>query len=159
MAQADIYPIPSCAECGIQSAGKCPTCHHSLCLDHFPVDAHQPCAARAAKQAKHMHCYICGTTVRPQQWSTAVFAHYIDAHTCAGCRRYICNDKHSAHQQEDVVIRRDGVRSHRYHVTRRYCPTCMRLRVFGGLIGAGWWLAGSVIVLATLAIVAQIALG
>jgi hypothetical protein len=159
MAQAEIYPIPSCSECGIQSAGKCPACHHSLCLDHFPLDAHEPCAARSEKHVAQMHCYICGESVKPQQWSSAVFAHYIDAHMCVGCHRYICNDKHTARQQEDVVIKRDGVRSHRYHVTQRYCPACARLRVFGGLIGAGWWLAGSVVVLATLAIVAQIAFG
>jgi hypothetical protein len=44
-------------------------------------------------------------------------------------------------------------------MTRRYCPTCSRLRVFGGLIGAGWWLAGAVVLIATIAIVAQITLG
>ncbi len=159
MAQADIYPIPSCAECGIQSAGKCPTCHRSLCLDHFPLEAHQPCATRNAQRAEQMRCYVCGAAVKPQQWSSAVFAHYIDTHTCAGCHRYVCDDKHTAHQQEDVIIRRDGLRSHSYHVTRRYCPVCSPLRVFGGLIGAGWWLAGAVAALATLAIVAQIALG
>ncbi|HZC05596.1 MAG TPA: hypothetical protein VE338_08140 [Ktedonobacterales bacterium] len=159
MVQADIYPIPSCAECGIQSSGKCPSCHRSLCLDHFPLDAHQPCATRASQRAEQMNCYICGDPVKPQQWSTAVFAHYIDGHICAGCHRYVCDAKHAAHQQEDVVIRRDGVRSHRYHMTRRYCPTCSRLRVFGGLIGAGWWLAGAVVLIATIAIVAQITLG
>ncbi len=159
MAQADVYPIPSCAECGIQSAGKCPTCHRSLCLDHFPLEAHQPCATRGVERATLMNCYICGDPVKPQQWSTAVFAHYIDAHTCAGCHRYICNDKHTAHQHEDIAIRRDGVRSHRYHVTKRYCPTCARLRIFGGLIGAGWWAAGLIVVLATAFIVARLALG
>lgn len=159
MAQADIYPIPSCSECGIQSSGKCPTCHHSLCLDHFPLDAHQPCAARVARRAAKMNCYVCGAGVKPQQWSSAVFAHYIDSHVCAGCHRYVCDDKHTAYQREDVAIKRDGVRSHRYHVTRRFCPVCARLRIFGGLIGAGWWLAAVVVIVATLAIVAQIALG
>src|SRR5258708_35205100 len=40
----------------------------------------------------------------------------------------------------------DGVRSHRYHVTRRYCGMCAPLRAVGGLIGAGWVGAGVVIV-------------
>lgn len=159
MAAQDIYAIPSCAECGIQSAGKCPTCHRSLCVDHFPLEAHQPCARRVAQRAAQMRCYVCGDAVKPQQWSTAVFAHYIDAHTCEGCHRYICEHHHTAHTQEDVAIRRDGVRNHRYHMIKRYCPVCSRLRIFGGLLGAGWWLAGAVILLTTLAIVAQIAIG
>jgi hypothetical protein len=33
------------------------------------------------------------------------------------------------------------------------------LRVFGGLIGAGWWLAGVIVLLATAFIVARITLG
>lgn len=156
---ADIYAIPSCAVCGIQSAGKCPTCHHNLCVDHFPLDAHPPCAARAERQSAKMRCYICGDAVKPQQWSTAVFAHYIDSHVCEGCHRYVCAAKHTAHQIEDVEIKRDGVRSQRYHIIKRYCPVCARLRIFGGLIGAGWWLAGAVAALTILAIVAQIAIG
>ena len=159
MAQLDVYPIPSCAECGIQSAGKCPTCHHSLCVDHFPLDAHAPCAARLAASETTRKCYICGEPARPQQWSSAVDAHYIDSHACAGCHRAVCDDAHTTFRQEDILIRRDGVRSHRYHVTKRYCPVCSRLRVFGGLIGAGWWLAGLIVVVAIAVIVAQVALG
>ena len=60
MAQLDVYPIPSCAECGIQSAGKCPACHQNLCVDHFPLDAHAPCAARLAASETKRKCYICG---------------------------------------------------------------------------------------------------
>ena len=159
MAQLDVYPIPSCAECGIQSAGKCPTCHHSLCVDHFPLTAHEPCATRLAASETSRKCYICGEPARPQQWSSAVYAHYIDAHACAGCHRAICDDAHTVFRQEDIIVRRDGVRSHRYHTTKRYCPVCSRLRVFGGLIGAGWWLAGSIVVVAIAVIVAQVALG
>lgn len=159
MAQIDVYPIPSCSECGIQSAGTCPTCHHNLCVDHFPLGGHQPCASRLAAHASAHFCYLCGAPARPQQWSSAVYAHYIDSHVCGGCHRAICDDEHTAFRDEDIVIRRDGVRSHRYHVTRRYCPVCVRLRVFGGLIGAGWWLAGSASALAIAVIVAQIALG
>lgn len=159
MATANIYAIPSCAECGIQSAGVCPTCHHSFCVDHFPLEAHQPCATRIAQRAMKMRCYVCGDPVKEQQWSTAVFAHYIDAHTCEGCHRYICESTHTATMLEDVAIKRDGVRSHRYHQIKRYCPVCSPLRPFGGLIGAGWWLTGAVVLLTTLAIVAQIAIG
>lgn len=157
MAQSSIYPIPSCAECGIQSAGKCPTCHQSLCMDHFPLTAHQPCATRAAQRADEATCYVCGAPVEPKQWSTAVFAHYIDSHACAGCHRFVCDGQHTTFQREEVNLRRDGVRSHRYHFTRRFCPVCARLRLFGGLIGASWWLAGTVAALTTLVIVAQVA--
>lgn len=153
------YPIPSCAECGIQSAGRCPDCHRPLCVDHFPLDAHEPCSSRLAKNELKRACYLCGEPARPQQWSSEVYAHYVDSHTCAGCHRPICADAHTAFQTEDVIVRRDGVRSHRYHVTRRYCPTCSRLRRFGGLIGVGWWLTGAVALIAIGIIVAQIALG
>jgi hypothetical protein len=41
-------------------------------------------------------------------------------------------------REERVELVMDGVRSHRYYVTRRYCELCYPLRVVGGLIGAGW---------------------
>lgn len=156
MALPSLYPIPSCAECGIQSAGRCPTCHHHLCIDHFPQEAHQPCASHLQRHAEQMRCYICGAQALPRQWSTAVFAHYSDSGRCAGCHRYVCSETHTAFQREDVTIRRDSLQSHRYHNTRRYCPTCARLRLFGGILGASWWLAGSVAVLAALVIVVHL---
>jgi hypothetical protein len=67
-----------------------------------------------------------------------VFAHYIDSCTCAGCRRYICDEQHTCMREERVELVMDGVRSHRYYVTRRYCELCYPLRAVGGLIGAGW---------------------
>ncbi|MEO7000789.1 MAG: hypothetical protein ABI068_03215 [Ktedonobacterales bacterium] len=141
MAQFNLYPVPSCTECGLQSSGRCPTCHRHLCMDHFPVEEHHPCATRLAEHASEYVCYICGAPVRPHQWSTASFAHYIDSQKCTGCHRFICDTQHTRFSKEDVRIARDGMQSHRYHLTQRYCPTCARLRLFGGLIGAAWLLA------------------
>ena len=159
MARLNVYPIPSCAECGIQSAGSCPKCRRPLCVDHFPIEAHEPCATRIGARQLARTCYICGAPARPQQWSTEVYAHYVDAHTCAGCHRAICDNPHTAVLEESVSLKRDGVRSHRYHMMKRYCPTCSRLRLLGGLIGAGWWLTGAVAAVAIIVIVAQLALG
>ncbi len=159
MARLDVYPIPSCAECGIQSAGKCPTCHRNLCVDHFPLDAHAPCSGRLAASVVARACYICGEPARPQQWSSEVYAHYVDSHACIGCHRPICDDEHTAFREEGIVVRRDGVRSHRYHVPRRDCQVCFRLRAFGGLIGAGWCLASVIVMIAVAVIVAQVMLG
>ncbi len=137
MPQPTIYsPAPSCAECGLESAGRCPTCHHSLCIDHFDLPDHQPCAQRLAAHGAEYVCYVCGVQVQPQQWSTAVFAHYIDSCTCAGCHRYICEDQHTRRKSESVELVRDGLRSSRYHTTRRYCALCSPLRGIGGLLGA-----------------------
>ena len=153
MAQFNLYPVPSCAECGLQSSGRCPTCHHHLCSDHFPAEEHDPCANRLATHASEYVCYICGAPTHPQQWSTASFAHYIDSQKCVGCHRSICDTQHTRFSKEDVRIARDGMQSHRYHYTRRYCPTCARLRLFGGLIGAAWLLA-SVVGVAAIAFLA-----
>jgi hypothetical protein len=87
-------------------------------------------------------CYVCGEPAVPQQWSTAVVAHYIDLHQCAGCKRPICEERHTRLMTEDLVINRDGLRSHRYHVTHRYCDVCAPLRHVGGLVGAARWLVG-----------------
>jgi hypothetical protein len=89
-------------------------------------------------------CYVCGAPAVPQQWSSEVFAHYIDLHRCAGCDRSVCDELHTRLIDEDVVISRAGLRSYRYHVTRRYCDLCARLRRFGGLIGAMRWLVATV---------------
>lgn len=141
MEQTNPYPVPSCAECGLESAGRCPTCHKRLCMDHFGLDDHHPCATRHAKRADRYICYVCGAIVRPRQWSTAVFAHYIDSCACSGCHRYICDALHTKRQTETVRIVREGLQSHRYHVTQRYCAMCSPLRLFGGLLGLGRWLA------------------
>lgn len=135
MAHASVYPVPSCTECGIASAGRCPTCHHSLCIDHFALEEHQPCASTIAQHASDYVCYVCGAPALPQQWSTAVFAHYIDAYTCSGCSRHICDALHTKLRDESVEITRDGLRSHRYHRTQRYCDVCAPLRRLGGLLG------------------------
>ncbi|HEX9037225.1 MAG TPA: hypothetical protein VF808_09575 [Ktedonobacterales bacterium] len=159
MAQFSVYPIPSCAECGIQSAGSCPTCHHPLCMDHFAFEAHEPCASRLAASEIARACYICGAPASPQQWSSEAYAHYVDPHTCRGCHRAICDEAHTTLRDEDIIVRRDGMRSHRYHMMKRYCPVCARLRFMGGLIGAGWWLTGVVAVMAIIVLLAQVALG
>ena len=138
MSHPSIYPVPSCAECGLESAGRCPDCGRSLCIDHFGLEDHLPCARRLADRAGTTLCYVCGVPLHPQQWSTSVFAHYIDSCTCAGCHRFICDEQHTRMREERVQLIRDGVRSHRYYVTRRYCGLCYPLRFAGGLIGAGW---------------------
>ena len=158
MARLDIYPIPSCDECGIQSAGACPTCHHPLCVDHFSFEAHEPCSSRlAGHEAVHV-CYICGTPSQPRQWSTEIFAHYVDLHRCEGCHRAICDEPHTAALDEKILVRRAGVRGHRYHMMKRYCTICVHLQRFGGLIGATWWLVGVIAALALVIIAAQVAL-
>lgn len=140
MPQPTIYsPAPSCAECGLESAGRCPTCHRSLCVDHFGLPDHQPCAQRLAEHGAEYVCYVCGVPVQPQQWSTAVFAHYIDSCMCTGCHRYVCDEQHTRLKTEGVELVRDGLRSSRYHTTRRYCAICAPLRGIGGLRGASWW--------------------
>ncbi len=111
-------------------------------MDHFPCEEHAPCAARLRRHADEYKCYVCGAPAVPQQWSAEVFAHYIDTHKCAGCHRPICDESHTRLVDENVTISRDGLRSHRYHVTRRYCDLCAPLRFFGGLVGAAWWLVG-----------------
>ncbi|HEY7779877.1 MAG TPA: hypothetical protein VIC85_06670 [Ktedonobacterales bacterium] len=137
-----IYPVDSCRECERPAAGRCPRCRHGLCIDHFPLDQHGPCAARLERGEARRLCYVCGTPVTPQQWSAEVFAHYTDAMICAGCGRYICDARHTRRRDQVLQIRRDGIRSNRYHVTLRYCDVCAPLRRFGGLVGTAWWLAG-----------------
>lgn len=138
MAHNNTFPIPSCHECSLQSAGRCPTCHHTLCLDHFPRQEHTPCRAQLEQHAADYICYVCGAAVQPQQWSSAVFAHYVDTYRCAGCQRYLCDKLHTQVREEDVQLVRDGLRSHRYHITKRYCSICAPMRRIGGLTGAAW---------------------
>jgi hypothetical protein len=141
MSSATAYPGHSCYECELEAAGRCPGCRHALCMDHFALEAHEPCATRLADEAAQRMCYVCGTPVVPQQWSTAVFAHYIDSQKCAGCSRFIC-DTHTKHRREVVRLSREGLRSTRYHMTMRYCDVCAPVQRFGGMVGATWWVVG-----------------
>ncbi|HEX6540202.1 MAG TPA: hypothetical protein VF040_00480 [Ktedonobacterales bacterium] len=134
--------VPSCRECGIQSVSRCPACHRTLCLDHFPRAEHEPCATQLREEAFRFTCYICGAPALPKQWSSASFAHYIDRHTCNGCGRYICDEHHTRLLIEGVELVHDAMRSQRYHVTRRYCRLCAPFRHVGGLPGAMGWLVG-----------------
>ncbi len=134
--------VPSCRECGIQSVARCPSCHRPLCLDHFPRNEHEPCVTRLRADAIRYTCYVCGEPALPRQWSATSFAHYIDPHNCAGCGRYICDARHTKIRIEGVQLAHDGLRSQRYHVTRRYCAVCAPFRLHGGLPGAMRWLVG-----------------
>jgi hypothetical protein len=138
---ASLYPVHSCHECEAEAAGRCPSCHHPLCMEHFPRHAHAPCVRHLAQHHEEYICYVCGMAVVPEQWSTAIFAHHTDSHACSGCNRYICN-AHTRRTDEHVQIVQDGLRSHRYHVTTRLCGLCAPLRSVGGLVGASWWAAG-----------------
>ncbi len=137
MSQANLYPIPSCTECGIESAGRCPTCHHNLCVDHFGCSAHQPCATNLVTRSSERICYVCGVPVLPDQWSTSSFSHYVDEGKCAGCNRYICDSLHTRLRTERVDLVRDSLRSQRYHIQERYCDVCAPVRSVGGIVGAG----------------------
>ncbi|HEU5348884.1 MAG TPA: hypothetical protein VFU63_09775 [Ktedonobacterales bacterium] len=134
--------VPSCHECGIQSVARCPECHCSLCLDHFPREEHEPCATQLRNEAIRFTCYVCGAPALPQQWSSASFAHYIDPHTCAGCGRHICDQRHTRLLTNRVDMTHDGMRSQRYNITQRYCDICAPFRHIGGLPGALRWLVG-----------------
>jgi hypothetical protein len=94
-----------------------------------------------AAEAADRRCYICAAPVTPQQWSTAVFAHYVDGWRCVGCGRFICA-QHTRVRDEVVRIAREGLRSNRYHTTARYCELCAPVRRAGGLVGATWWVVG-----------------
>jgi hypothetical protein len=137
MVQSRKYPIPSCAECGIESAGRCPTCHRTLCMDHFGCEDHQPCSTNLTTHPEDCVCYVCGVPVRPQQWSTTNFSHYIDVGKCRGCGRYICDNLHTRVRSERVELVNDSLRSQRYHRVDRYCDACAPLRGVGGVVGVG----------------------
>lgn len=138
---ASLYPVQSCHECEKEAAGRCPRCHQILCIEHFPRHAHETCARHLAQHHDEYVCYICGASIVPEQYSTAVFAHHIDSHTCVGCNRFVC-DAHTSRRDEQVKISQDGLRSHRYHMVVRSCDTCAPVRAAGGLIGMTWWVAG-----------------
>lgn len=145
---ASMYPLQSCVECENEAAGQCPRCHRAVCVEHYPMHTHSPCLERLALHQHEYVCYVCGESVVPEQWSTAVFAHFIDNHACSGCGRYVC-DTHSARRDEQVRIMQDGLRTHRYHLIHRSCELCLPLRLTGGIVGATWWAAGLATVLAT----------
>jgi hypothetical protein len=111
-------------------------------MDHFSLEAHEPCSSRLSATAAERVCYVCGTSVTPHQWSTAIFAHYIDTQKCAGCGRYICDVRHTSKHVEVVRMVREKLRSNRYHLLRRYCDVCAPVWRLGGLTGATWWAVG-----------------
>ena len=145
---ATLYPVQSCYQCEAEAAGRCQRCGHIFCMEHFPRHAHNPCARHLAMHQEEYACYVCGESVVPEQWSTAVFAHFVDNHSCSGCGRYVC-DNHTLRRDEQVKISQDGLRSHRYHIIARSCDLCAPLRLTGGLVGATWWVAGLITVLLT----------
>ena len=100
------------------------------------------------KLALTQACYVCGTQVYPDQWSFSKTSHYIDQASCRGCSRYICDDLHTSHKTEEVVIVREGMRGHRYQYISRYCDLCTPLAVFGGIKG----LARGIVVIGTIAV-------
>jgi hypothetical protein len=140
MGPHSVIPIPSCNECGLASSGRCPACHRHLCSEHFARADHEPCATRMRTHAEDYRCYVCGVEVEPRQWSGSMFAHYIDYSRCYGCRRYICDEQHTRRREEAIEIVRDGSRSQRYFVTRRYCHLCAPLRPVGGIVGLSRWI-------------------
>jgi hypothetical protein len=135
MGPHNVIPIPSCDECRLASIGRCPVCHRRFCSEHFARADHEPCATRMRTHAEDYRCYVCGVEAQPRQWSGSMFAHYIDYSRCAGCRRSICDERHTRRREEAIEIVRDGSRSQRYYVTRRYCDLCAPLRPVGGIIG------------------------
>jgi hypothetical protein len=140
------YLDQKCHVCDEPAATRCPTCHHRFCIQHFPLNQHNPCYAN---QERHLHdyvCYVCGEAVLPNQWSANRVAHYFDESKCAGCQRYICDDHHTRRKQERMIIERDGLSSHRYHYITRYCDLCSPLRRVQGLVGLGNWIVIGLVV-------------
>lgn len=136
MSLASLHVVPSCTECGLEAGGRCPTCHRYLCMDHFGYEEHHPCRERVAAAAKSAVCYVCGAPAPPRQWSTQLFAHYIDSGKCAGCGRPVCDARHTRVRELHIEIQRDAMRSHRYYRTRRFCDRCAPWRRLGGIRGA-----------------------
>jgi hypothetical protein len=155
MSRASLYPIPSCAECGIESAGRCPACRRYLCIDHFGRTEHQPCATALITQAQERICYVCAVPVTPEQWSSTSFSHFVDDGKCSGCGRYICDRLHTRLRSERVDLVKDSMRSQRYHIQERYCDACAPVRSVGGLVGAGWLAAGLGVVAAVTLFILQ----
>ncbi|HEY7123695.1 MAG TPA: hypothetical protein VH540_07050 [Ktedonobacterales bacterium] len=142
------YIDQKCQLCDEAAATRCPDCHQRFCIQHFPLDQHQPCGAKQERNIQQYVCYVCGEAVRPTQWSANLVAHYFDEFKCSGCQRYICDEHHTRLKQERMIIERDGLSSHRYHYIVRYCDLCMPLRHIQGLVGlANWAVVGLAVVL------------
>lgn len=99
------------------------------------------------KLAQIQVCYVCGAQVYPDQWSISKTSHFVDQGTCLGCGRYICDELHTQHKVEEVVITREGMRGHRYQYINRYCDLCTPFHRIGGIKG----LARLVVVIGTIA--------
>jgi hypothetical protein len=142
------YAEQTCHACEQVAAGRCPDCNHRYCIEHFPLDQHQPCQQHQERNVERYVCYVCGEPVRPTQWSANLVAHYFDTGQCIGCKRYVCDEHHTRRKQERMVIERDGMSSHRYHYILRYCDLCSPLRQIQGLRGlANWVVAGLAVAL------------
>lgn len=139
--QHTINAARRCHECPEEALGRCPDCHNSFCQEHFPKQQHSPCAEKQMKLAQTQVCYVCGTQVYPDQWSTSRTSHYIDQYTCKGCGRHVCDELHTERKIDDVVIAREGLRGHRYQYTTRYCDLCSPLYRMGGIRGLARWVA------------------
>jgi hypothetical protein len=124
-----------CRECSEEALGRCPDCRLSFCQEHFPKQQHAPCAEKQMRLAQTQICYICGTQVYPDQWSLSKTSHYVDQFSCKGCGRYVCDELHTQHKSEEVVITREGLRGHRYQYTMRYCDLCAPFHWLGGIVG------------------------
>ena len=124
-----------CHECDQEALGRCPDCRKGFCQDHFPKQQHSPCAERQMRLAQTQVCYVCGTQVYPDQWSLSKTSHVVDSFTCKGCNRYICDELHTKHKSEEVVVVREGLRGHRYQHTDRYCDLCAPFHQVGGITG------------------------
>jgi hypothetical protein len=135
-----------CHECHEEALGRCPECRNGLCQEHFPKQQHSPCAEKQMKLAQIQECYVCGKQVYPDQWSLSKTSHYVDQFICGGCGRYVCDEIHTRHKTENVVVVREGLRGHRYQYTNRYCDLCAPFYRIGGIRG----LAGFLVAAATL---------
>jgi hypothetical protein len=133
--QRNIPTARRCHECNEEALGRCPDCHLGFCEEHFPKQQHSPCAEKQMKLAQTQICYVCGTQVYPDQWSTSKTTHFIDQFTCRGCGRYICDSLHTQKKSEDVIIAREGLRGHRYQYILRYCDLCVPFERVGGIKG------------------------
>ncbi len=136
-----------CHECTNEALGRCPSCRHSLCQDHFPKQQHSPCAEKQMKMVQTQVCYVCNAQTYPDQWSTSRTSHYIDQYECKGCGRHICDELHTQRKVDEVIIVREGLRGHRYQYTTRYCDLCAPIYRLGGIQGLTRWL----VVLGTIA--------
>jgi hypothetical protein len=138
--QENINAARRCHECNEEALGRCPDCRHSFCQDHFSKQQHSPCAEKQMKLMQTQVCYVCGTQVYPDQWSTSRTSHFVDQCSCKGCGRHICDELHTQRKVDDVFVMREGLRGHRYQYTIRYCDLCAPVYRLGGIKGIARWL-------------------